>query len=255
MRFARQVVLITGGGTGIGRACALRFAQEGAQVVVCGLEQAKLEESLGAIHSLGASGLAIQADLANQEERAKAVRETLERFGQINVLINNAAITGSAAMYSALDQPITHFQHILNVNLTAAFALSQLVARPMQEQKGGAIINISSVGASVAQRFAAAYCASKAALESLTRSLALEWAEYGIRVNAVAPGDIETEQRAAVVQAQDTKIHLEFRRQATPLGRRGQPSEIADAVAFLASDQAAFITGSVLRIDGGFLLY
>lgn len=254
MRFAQQVVLITGGGTGIGRACALRFAQGHARVVVCGLEAAPLEETLKQLQALGASGLAIQADLTNQDDRARAIGETLEHFGQIDVLVNNAAITGAAAMHAALDQPLEHFNHILTLNLTAAFALSQLVARPMLEQKRGSIINVSSVGASVVQRFAAAYCASKAALESLTRSLALEWAELGIRVNAVAPGDIETEQRAAVIQAQDN-IGSEFRRQATPLGRRGQPSEIADAVAFLASDQASFITGSVLRIDGGFLLY
>ena len=224
-------------------------------MVVCGLEAGPLEETLKQIQALGSAGLAIQTDLTNHADREKAIGETLSHFGQINVLVNNAAITGAAAMSPALDQTLEHFNHIINLNLTAAFALSQLVSRPMQQQRRGAIINISSVGASVVQRYAAAYCASKAALESLTRSLALEWAEYGIRVNAVAPGDIETEQRAAVVQAQDTMISSEFRRQATPLGRRGQPSEVADAVAFLASDQATFITGSVLRIDGGFLLY
>lgn len=251
----RRVAIVTGGSSGIGRAIAIDLARAGLDVVIAGRSQQGLEETASRVEEAGGSCLAVPSDVTRGSEREALVQRTMDQFGQLDVLVNNAAVTGGPAIGSALEQSLEHFEYVLSVNLTAAFALSQLTARHMIVRGSGSIVNISSVGAYAAQEYASAYCASKAGLEGLTRSLALEWAPYGIRVNAVAPGDIETETSANIVEevSSTTATGDYFRK--TPAGRRGRPDEIAKVVTFLTTDDASFMTGESVRVDGGFLIY
>lgn len=249
-----QVAIVTGGGTGIGRAIALRLAREGVSVVVSARHEKPLQSAVDEMDQAGAQALAIPGDVSSATDRQHLIDETLTRFGRIDCLVNNAAITNAPAIGQAIDETLEHFERVLAVNLTGAFMLSQLCARHMRERGSGTIINISSVAGSAAQEGATAYCASKAGMEGMTRVLALEWAPFGIRVNAVAPGDILTESSSNVVDTLADSTSCQYLRK-TPLGRRAAASEIAGVVAFLASDDASFITGETIRADGGFLIY
>ena len=181
--------------------------------------------------------------------------ETVTRFGRIDILVNNAAITGLPAMQRFLDCSDKDWDLILNVNLKGAFICSQEAARYMVVQRRGVILNISSVGAFAAQHMASAYCASKAGIEGLTKSMALELASYGIRVIGIAPGDVVVEKNQGIREEfQQMGVDPAYVRK-TPLGRRGLPSEIGKAAVFLASDDASFVHGSTLIVDGGFLIY
>lgn len=246
-----KVVVITGAAQGIGRATALAFAAEGYRVVLAGLDPQGLAQTAEQVRSQGAQALVQPTDLTQPAQREALFAATLEQFGRIDVLVNNAALLGVPAMAISLEETPQHFEAVLAVNLNAAFFCSQLAGRVMVAQGGGSIVNISSVGASAAQMNCAAYCASKAALEALTRSLALEWARYNIRVNAVAPGDVRTEASDQVLAASPDQLQGRF----TPLGRQGTPGEIAQTILFVASEKASFMTGSVVLVDGGFLSY
>ena len=254
-RSEAPVVLITGGGTGIGAASCARFARDGATVVLCGIDAAPLEQVARTIEDAGGTALAITMDVTDAPARIALFEQVAVTYGRLDVLVNNAAIIGQAAMAPAQTQDLDHFEHILAVNLTATFAMAQL-AFPLLRKTGGSIVNVSSVGGSAAQFHGAAYCASKAGLDALTRSLALEWANDGIRVNAIAPGDIQTETTDSLKSDWDSGVSEKsvFAR-TTPLGRPGTASEMAEVIAFLASPAASFVTGEVVRADGGFLLY
>lgn len=250
-----RVVLVTGGGTGIGAASCTRFAQDGATIVLCGIDTAPLEQVAQRISDAGGTALPVTIDVTEADSRTALFEEITTTFGRLDVLVNNAALIGQAALAPAKTQTLDHFERILSVNLTAAFAMAQL-AYPLLCKSGGSIINVSSVGGSAAQFNAAAYCASKAGLDALTRSLALEWAKDGIRVNAIAPGDIQTETTDALKSGWEKGVgeKSDFAR-TTPLGRPGTAGEMANVIAFLASPAANFVTGEVVRADGGFLLY
>jgi NAD(P)-dependent dehydrogenase (short-subunit alcohol dehydrogenase family) len=250
-----RVVLVTGGGTGIGAASCARFAQTGATIVLCGIDTAPLELVAKRITDAGGTSLPVTMDVAEADARTALFEEITTTFGRLDVLVNNAALIGQAALAPARTQTLDHFERILSVNLTAAFAMAQH-SYPLLCQSGGSIINVSSVGGSAAQFNAVAYCASKAGLDALTRSLALEWAKDGVRVNAIAPGDIQTETTDALKSGWEKGVgeKSDFAR-TTPLGRPGTAEEMADVIAFLASPAASFITGEIVRADGGFLLY
>jgi NAD(P)-dependent dehydrogenase (short-subunit alcohol dehydrogenase family) len=250
-----KVAIITGGGTGIGKGIAGCFVQEGAMVV---LAQRRLEQAQATARKLAADGgvaRAVCCDVSSRDRVKHLVEETLKWFGRIDILVNNAAITGLPAMRNFLDCSDEAWDQILDVNLKGAFVCSQEAARHMVIQRHGVILNISSVGAFAAQQMASAYCASKAGLEGLTKAMALELAGYGIRVNAIAPGDVIVEKNKDILQElQQAGVEPTYLRK-TPLGRRGLPSEIGKAAVFLASDDASFVHGSTLIVDGGFLIY
>lgn len=249
------VALVTGGATGIGAATCRRLARDGHAVIVAGLQPDHLRAVAAGIVADGGEAIAWPIDVTDPAARAALFAAVADRFGRLDILVNNAAIIGRAAQAPAIDQSLDHFDRIVAVNLTAVFAMSQLAARQMRGG-GGAIVNVSSVGGSAAQFNAAAYCATKAGVDALTRNLALEWAALGIRVNAVAPGDIRTEASDDLKDAwSDARLPPNPWVRATPLGRPGTPEEMADVVAYLASPRSSFVTGAVVRADGGFLAY
>lgn len=251
----KPVAVVTGAGTGIGAAIALELHERGYRLGIGTLEEHEGAGVADQVRARGGEALVVAGDLTESSVRERLIDGTADTFGRLDTLVNNAAVTGEASVADAMQQPIDRFERIVDVNLTAAFACAQLAARIMREQGGGSIVNISSVAGTAAQQMAAAYCASKGALDALTRALALEWASYGIRVNAVAPGDIETEASKDIVDYRRTRQETGTFDRKTPLARRGTPGEIANVVGFLASDKASFMTGEVVRVDGGFLCY
>ncbi len=238
-----QIAIVTGGATGIGKGIAEVLRERGALVAVVQLEGEGDE-------------FTFQADIADFGSVERMTDAVFRRFGRIDILVNNAALTGKPAVASFLDCSKEQLDLIVDVNLKGTYFCSQQVARRMVSSKiAGKIVHIASVGAFAAQEHASVYCATKAALVSLAQTMAIELATHGIRVNAVAPGDILTSRSANVLNdLKESGSSSQFIRK-TPLGRRGTPREIGDAVAFLVSDEAAFITGTTLTVDGGFLAY
>jgi NAD(P)-dependent dehydrogenase (short-subunit alcohol dehydrogenase family) len=254
MRLAGRVAIITGGGTGIGKGISRALAAEGARVAIAQRQLSTAEEACRELQAAGLEGMPVCADIRDRVQVQEMVARTVERWGAVDVLVNNAAVTGARAVTPFLDCPDELLDEIVDVNLKGAFICSQEVARRMVG-RGGAIINISSVGAFAAQEGAVAYCASKAGLVGLTKAMALDLAPHAIRVNCVAPGDILTE-ASRNVQGEMTQqgVSGKYFREI-PLGRRGTPEEIGKTVLFLASDDSSYITGETIIVDGGFLNY
>ena len=257
MKLKDKVVAITGGGTGIGLGIASRCVEEGAAVV---LGQRRLEivkREAGRLREAGHRAIGVRCDVSRRVDVRAMVTTAVEEFGGLDVMVNNAALTGSAAESRAfLEESDEHWQQIIATNLTGAFLCTQEAARRMVVQgAGGSIVNISSVAQFAAQEHAAPYCASKAGLDGLTKTAAIELGRDRIRVNSVAPGDIDTKASADVIgQAAERGATGDFFRY-TPLDRRGTPEEIGNVVVFLASDEASFVTGATWLVDGGFLSY
>jgi NAD(P)-dependent dehydrogenase (short-subunit alcohol dehydrogenase family) len=256
-RLNNKVVIITGGGAGIGLGIARCCAEEGAAVVLAQRRTELAERAAATLRAGGHHALGLGCDVSRRADVQALVAAAVEAFDRLDVLVNNAALTGAAVEARPfLDESDEHWRRIIDVNLNGAFICTQEAARRMIAQGGGgSIINISSVAQYAAQEHAAPYCASKAGLDGLTKAAAIELAPHGIRVNSVAPGDIDTEASHAVVeQAAERGATGKFFRY-TPLGRRGRPEEIGQIVAFLASDAASFVTGATWLADGGFLSY
>ena len=250
MKLQDKVAWITGAGSGIGRATAQRFGAEGARLFLTDIETAGLEEAAADLQSAGVAVAVAKGDVSRREDVARMVDQALQVFGQLDVLINNAGINRDALAVKMKDGEVQllgddRWDPVLDVNLKGTFLCAQAAAVPMMRQQHGRIVNTSSIGAlgNVGQ---ANYSASKAGIIGLTKTLALEWARFNIHVNCVAPGATETRMTAGIPdnlrQALVEKI---------PLRRLGQPEEIAAAHLFLASDDAGYITGQVLFVDGG----
>lgn len=243
----RKVAVITGGAQGIGKAIALEFVGAGYEVSVADTDKEAGFELTQQIRKLGGKALFLPVDIAKAEEVERWFQLTLDDFGRVDVLVNNAGIGRGGSM---LELPLEKFDEVLNVNLRGAFVCSQQAARAMKKQGGGVVLNIASTRALMSEADTEAYSASKGGLLALTHAMAVSLGRYGIRVNAVSPGWIETRdwQKAAKRQ---TPVHSELDRQQHPAGRVGTPRDIAAACLFLAGDQAGFITGQNIVIDGG----
>ena len=236
-----RVCIVTGGSQGIGEACIRRFARERAQVVI-----ADIDDVRGAALALEVNGLYVHCDVGDKAQVEALVSQTIAQHGRIDVLVNNAGIFKAADFLEVTE---ADFDAVLRVNLKGAFLVGQAVAREMVTTGGGSIINMSSVNGVLAIPNIASYNVSKGGINQLTRVMALALADYGIRVNAVAPGTIATELAAkAVLTSDEAKAKIMSR---TPMKRLGQPAEIADTVAYLASDAASYITGEIVVVDGG----
>ena len=241
------VVLITGALTGIGRATALAFAREGAHVVVSGRSNQAGQSLVDKLHELGADAEFIRADVRHEEDVRALVDKTVARFGRLDVAVNNAGTEGRLGPIA--DQSAERYAATFDTNVLGTLLSLKHELRVMSPQRSGSIINVSSVLGRVGGAGAAVYAASKHAVEGLTKSAALEVAELGIRVNAVTPGPIETGMLTRYVKSDDaTKAKVAA---SVPLKRIGEAEEVAQAIVFLASRKASFITGESLAIDGG----
>lgn len=246
MRLAGKTALLTGGSQGIGQAIALRFAGEGARLAIADRDEAALNDTVELIRRRGSEVIAIKADVQIKHDVERMVDEANGKFGAIDILVNNAGICRPAPV---LDITEEEWDRHMAVNAKGPFLSSQLVARQWIEQgRGGTIINMSSVNGIQAEDNQAHYNASKGALNLLTMSMALELAARGIRVNAICPGFIETRLTRQAIQKPE--VITEYLK-SIPMGRVGQPEEIADAALFLASDDSRYMTGHCLVIDGG----
>jgi NAD(P)-dependent dehydrogenase (short-subunit alcohol dehydrogenase family) len=236
-----RVCIVTGGAQGIGEACIRRFTREGAKTVI-----ADVDSELGRALALEVGGLFARCDVGDKAQVDAAVAATLQAHGRIDVLVNNAGIFKAADFLEVTE---ADFDAVLRVNLKGAFLMGQAVAREMAKAGRGSIVNMSSVNGVLAIPTIASYNVSKGGINQLTRVMALALAGQGVRVNAVAPGTIATELAAkAVLTSEEAKARIMSR---TPMQRLGQPSEIADTVAYLASDAASYITGEIVVVDGG----
>lgn len=242
-----KVVMITGGRMGIGKSYALNFAEAGADVSICDWVEEGLEEVADEIRKFGHRVLAVKADVSNKAQVQDWIDRTVDELGDIDVLINNAAILVCGSMLEVDEET---WDKVFNINLKGYFLCSQAAGRVMAERKKGCIINISSVGGINSLPFRVGYSITKAAVIMFTKVLARELGEYGIRVNAIAPGDVRTPMNEALLQDpeyyKNAMVNLVIKRIA-------EPSDIANGALFLASDAASYITGTTLVIDGGYI--
>lgn len=255
MSLTGKVALVTGAGQGLGRAIARELAARGGQVMVAELNAQTGEETARLIRDSGGAAECRATDVTVEDSVRGCVEAILARHGRIDVLVNNAGL--GQTVQPLIDLSLAEFERVLAVNLTGTFLCSKWVGRAMARRESGAIVNIASLNGLAAAPLVASYNAAKAAVISLTQTLALELAPYHIRVNAVAPGPVYTDfnrkvmrERAELLGITESQM-IERVRAAIPLGRWGEPEDIAQAVAYLCSDQSAWVTGQVLPVTGG----
>jgi NAD(P)-dependent dehydrogenase (short-subunit alcohol dehydrogenase family) len=243
MSSSKKIAIVTGGGSGIGFAISDKFTQNGIETIIVGRDENKLKQ---AKDKLGDLCHAMTCDVSDLSSIPGFISNIITKFGQIDVLVNNAGINMKKEFQDVTDE---EFQKVITTNLTAVFAISREVVKQMLKQKSGSIINISSMAAQYGLPKVIAYSASKTAIDGMTRAMAVELSPKGIRVNAIAPGFIITDMTDKALNSDPERKAKVFGR--TPMGHMGQPSDIGDAALFLAGDAAKYITGVVLPVDGG----
>ena len=256
-RFTNQVAIITGAASGIGRACAVRFAQEGANVACLDLNEEANEAAATECRDLGVEAIALTCNVADPDSVQAAVQATLSQWGRVDILITAAGIYSGAPLPEV---SLPQWQRLIDVNLTGVFLCNQAVAPILMKQRSGSIVNISSMAGKTSWPASAEYSASKSGVIGLTRSVAMELAPYGATVNAVCPGNTLTEMVrnvAATVGPQDgmtAEEWLQLRASECPMKRMAEPWEIAGVIAFLASNDSRYITGQAIEVDGGMIM-
>lgn len=244
MRLQNKVAIITGAASGMGQGEALRFAKEGAKVVVADLNLEGAQAVAQEIKDMGGEAIAIQVNVMKTEDILNCVKVTKETFGQIDILVNNAGVFDKYA--KSLDTTLDQWNFLVNINLTSLFEFCNAVLPEMIERKSGSIVNIASVAGLVAGKGGAAYTATKHGAIGYTKHLSSEYARYGIKINAICPGTIETPLVKDVLAG--------LSKEAVPTRTFGQVEEVADLAVFLASDEAKFMSGTAVTIDGGFTI-
>lgn len=246
MRLKDKVALVTGGGRGIGRAIVLALAKEGADIVTCDINLENLKEVAKKIEKLGRKILIQKVDVSKLSEVNDLVKKALDKFAKIDILVNNAGITRDNLILRMSEE---EWDQVLDINLKGTFNCLKAVARPMMKARSGRIVNIASVVGMMGNAGQANYAASKAGIIGLTKSAAKELASRGINVNAIAPGFIKTTMTEALSDEVKEKLINQI-----PLKRLGETTDVANLVVFLASDDASYITGEVIKVDGGMLM-
>lgn len=254
MKLKGKVAIVTGAAQGIGRGVALEYAKEGANVAILDINGEKLKKTAEEITAAGVECFQYTGDVSNENIVKQFVDSVVEKFGKIDVLTHCAGILRSCAI---VDQDVKDWDAVIAVNLRSSFLFSKYVGKQMKDQGSGAMVLVDSCASKTAEAFNAVYCASKAGVRLLAQSLALELAEYGVRVNSIAPGTINTDMIQRCLHDRAPLYGLTFEEylhefnEATPLKRMGEPSEIGRLCVFLVSDESAFITGSSFNISGG----
>jgi NAD(P)-dependent dehydrogenase (short-subunit alcohol dehydrogenase family) len=253
LRLSEKVAFITGGGTGIGRACAELFGKEGARVAVGGRRREPREAVARALVNSGAQAVAVECDVTDRKSVEAALAEVVSRFERLNVLVNNAGAVTVATAEGTSDQD---WERVVATNLTGTFLMSRAALPALRKAGGGSIVNIGSILGLVARKERAAYCAAKAGVTGLTKAMALDHAHENIRVNCICPSIVETELGLqSIQQAKDPEAERQKRIAGIPLGRMGKPADVAQMAVFLASDESAWLTGAALPLDGGLTAY
>lgn len=251
-RLAGKVALVTGGGTGIGKAIALAFAREGAQVAVAGRREEKLRETLDVMKTQGGEGLAVACDVSNGRDAERAVLETAQRFGKMNVLVNSAGVLHVSTIEGMSEG---EWDHLMEINLKGPFLMSRAALPEFRKAGGGTIVNIGSVLGLIGMKDRAAYCASKGGLTLLTKAIALDHAHEKVRANCICPSIVETELIAGLFATPEGDALRRARIAGIPLGRMGRPEDVAEMAVFLASEESSWLTGAAIPLDGGLSAY
>ena len=252
-RVAGKAAIVTGAGTGIGRAIALALAREGAKVAVAGRRREKLGEVAQAIRQAGGEALVTVCDVSSEADSYRAVKDAEAAFGHVNVLVNNA---GALSVSTVESISVEEWDRLMATNLKGPFLMSRAVLPAMRQAGGGAIVNVGSVLGLVAMKDRAAYCASKGGVTMLTKAMALDHAQEKIRVNCICPAIVETDLiRELFSKSEEGRRARDTRLATLPLGKFGKPDDIAELAVFLASEESSWMTGTAIPVDGGLTAY
>ncbi|WP_078428397.1 SDR family NAD(P)-dependent oxidoreductase [Alkalihalobacterium alkalinitrilicum] len=244
---SNKVAIVTGGNRGLGRSMALALAEAGANVVIVGRDEQLNSQVVKEIEALGSKGLGLSVDLRNVDAINNMVTTVKDQFGSVDILVNNAGVSNT---HMALEVTEQEWDQVMDLNVKSLFFCCQAAGKVMKEQGSGKVINLASVAGAVGDVGISPYTASKAAVINLTRTLALEWAKYGIQVNAIGPAYIKTDMNSEALENEKVLSKIVGK---TPMKRLGQPQELSGAVILLASDASSYMTGQTLFVDGGWL--